>query len=39
MRGLLYMTINYQQVQDLLPQIKEMLATGMTQSEVKKGLD
>ena len=39
MRGLLYMTRNYQQVQELLPQVKEMLTTEMTQSAVRKGLD
>ena len=39
MRGLLYMPRNYQQVQELRPQIKEMLTTGMIQSEVRKGLD
>ena len=38
MRGLLYMARKYQHVQELLPQIKEMLASGMTQSEVEKAL-
>ena len=38
MRGLLYMARKYQHVQKLLPQIKEMLASGMTQSEVEKAL-
>ena len=38
MRGLLYMARKYQHVQKLLPQIKEMLTSGMTQSEVEKAL-
>ena len=32
------MARKYQHVQELLPQIKEMLAAGMTQSEVEKAL-
>ena len=32
------MARKYQHVQKLLPQIKEMLASGMTQSEVEKAL-
>ena len=32
------MARKYQHVQELLPQIKEMLASGMTQSEVEKAL-
>ena len=32
------MARKYQHVQELLPQIKEMLASGMTQSEVEKVL-
>ena len=32
------MARKYQHVQELLPQIKEMLASGMTQSEVEKTL-
>ena len=32
------MARKYQHVQELLPQIKEMLAAGMTQSEVEKTL-
>ena len=32
------MARKYQQVQELLPQIKEMLTSGMTQSEVEKAL-
>ena len=32
------MARKYQHVQEMLPQIKEMLASGMTQSEVEKAL-
>ena len=32
------MARKYQHVQEVLPQIKEMLASGMTQSEVEKAL-
>ena len=32
------MARKYQHVQELLPQIKEMLTSGMTQSEVEKAL-
>ena len=32
------MARKYQHIQELLPQIKEMLASGMTQSEVEKAL-
>ena len=32
------MARKYQHMQELLPQIKEMLASGMTQSEVEKAL-
>ena len=32
------MARKYQHVQELLPRIKEMLASGMTQSEVEKAL-
>ena len=32
------MARKYQHAQELLPQIKEMLASGMTQSEVEKAL-
>ena len=32
------MARKYQHVQELLPQIKEMMAAGMTQSEVEKTL-
>ena len=38
MRGLLYMARKYQHVQEMLPQIKEMLAAGMTQTEVEEAL-
>ena len=33
------MARKYQHVQEMLPQIKEMMAAGMTQSEVEKHLD
>ena len=32
------MARKYQHVQEMLPQIKEMLASGMTQSEVERAL-
>jgi len=38
MRGYLYMTRKYQHSQELLPQIKAMLESGMTQKEVENAL-